>query len=72
MNYLNSNETLGDKARWELQKNATYYFKQILEAAHLIQKIYGHLFSISKPIVRRVRHTKHYSGSKDELISNVL
>ena len=30
---LQSNEILGEKARWELYKNATCCFKQILEVA---------------------------------------
>ena len=33
MQHLGSNETLGEKAWWELHKGAAYCFVQILEAA---------------------------------------
>ena len=32
MHHLDSNETCGEKARWELNENAVYSFEQILEA----------------------------------------
>ena len=32
MNHVDTNKTLREKARWELDKNATNYFEQILEA----------------------------------------
>ena len=33
MHHQDVNETHGEKARWELHKNTTHYFEQILEAA---------------------------------------
>ena len=58
-----------EKARWELHKNTTWSFEQILEATHLQ---YSHLPPISLTIqVRRTKHAGNYKN-KDELISDVL
>ena len=35
MHFLDSNKALREKVRWELHKNAMFYFKQILEAVNV-------------------------------------
>ena len=43
-------EKFGEKARWELHKNTTSRFQQILEAALENQQLFGHLTLISYTI----------------------
>ena len=49
LHYLDSNETLGEKARWELYKDAACCFEQILELAPyktvVIQLLTSHLIN---------------------------
>ena len=59
----------GEKARWELHKNATCCFEQILEATPnktaAVQPLTSHLKGHS-------RHVGHCCRIKDKLISNIL
>ena len=66
MHYMDANETQSEKVRWELNKNTTYGFEQILEATPPIQQqLYSHLPTISQTIqVRQTRHARHSSRSK--------
>ena len=48
MDAPHGNKTQGEKARWELHKNATCYFEQILEVTPYKQQLYSHLHPISK------------------------
>ena len=57
---------LSDKARWELHKNATCCFEQILEA--MSHKTAAARLLTSCHISRRTRHL----GRKNELVSDVL
>ena len=64
------NETLGEKARWELDKDTACYFEQILEAAAyktaVIQPLTSHL-------TNHPTKTSHICWrSKDKLISNIF
>ena len=51
-----------EKAWWELCKNATSYFQQILEATPMKQQLYGYLPPLSKTI--QVRITRHEGYEK--------
>ena len=67
LHHWSSNETLGVKASWELHKDATYCFKQILKAAphkSATVPLYltNHLINMSKTCWK----------NKDELMSDVL
>ena len=73
MHYLDTNETHGEKWKWELHKNAICCFEQVLGASLSKQQLYDHLPPISQIIqVKQTRHAGHYWICKDELISNVL
>ena len=45
MFHLDANETHGEKVRWELHKNAKFYFEQILEATLYKTAVVGLLTS---------------------------
>ena len=69
MHYLDTNKTAGEKARWQLHKNAA----SNIEQHPTKHQLYGHLPPIMKTIqVRRTRHAVHCWRSRDELISDVL
>ena len=74
LHHLRFNETPWEKARCELQKNAAWWFEQILEAASYkaaaVQSLTSHL--INDPYKKRKRYAGHVWGSKDEFISDVL
>ena len=48
MHYMDANNMHKEKARWELHKNATSYFEQILDAATKKPHLYGYFPLISK------------------------
>ena len=55
----------GEKARWELHKNAPCYFEQILEVTPDKTAIWPLISHLEK-------HPRHCWKSKDKLISDVL
>ena len=59
IHHLDSNETHGEKARWELLKNATYCFEHILETSSYKTAIVWPLIShlINHP--SKTRHARH-------------
>ena len=73
MQYLDTNKTAGEEARWQLLKNVVSNIEQVLVATSRNAPTIRPPASITKTIqVRRTRHAGHYWRSKDELISNVL
>ena len=54
MHNMDANEMKEEKPRWELYKNVTYCFEQILEITPIKRHLYGYLPPISQTIqVRR-------------------
>ena len=51
--YLESKKTLEEKVRWELHKDVTYYFEQMLKVASHNQELYGYLLPIWQSIYLR-------------------
>ena len=69
IHYLYANEMNGEKARWELHKNATCWFKQVLEATpNKIAAVQPLAFHLTKQDER----ARYNWRRKDELISVVL
>ena len=65
---MDANETLRDKSRWELHKNAVRFLEQNLEVTFQKNKQpYDHITFISEII-----EVQHSGKNKDELISDVL
>ena len=68
LHHWDINKTPEEKVRFELHKDAAWYFEQILKTAP-----YDHLPPISQTFQeRQTKHTKHCWRIKDGLISNVL
>ena len=65
---LDSNETLGEKAIYELHKNSTCCFEKSWKQYPIKLLLYSHLPPISQTIkVRRTRHVGHCWRNKNEL-----
>ena len=63
------NEMLGEKARWELLKDANKSWTQDPTKLYL----YDHIPAFSQTVlVRQTRHAGHFFRSKDKCISNIL
>ena len=63
----------GEKAWWQLHKNAVSNIEQVLEATPHKAAAVRSLTTYHKTIkIRRTRHKGHCWGSRDELISDVL
>ena len=61
MHYLDSNKMYGEKARWEVNKNATCCFEQILEAAlHQKAAVWPLISHLINHPVRWTRHAWHW------------
>ena len=69
---MDSNETLGEKVRWELYKDATQCFEQILVAAPYKTVAVLPLTFHHKNRPRRTEHVEQGWKSKDELISDIF
>ena len=73
MHYLDANKTAGEKARWQLHKNAAILNKSGGGQHTTKHQLYGHLPPIRKTIqVKRIIHAGHCLRRTDELISDVL
>ena len=69
---LDVNKTIGEKAKWEIQKDAMCCFEQILEAS-LYKIIVVLPLLISQTIQeRRAKHAGHCQANKNEFISDFL
>ena len=69
--HMNANKIQGLKARWELHKNFTSYFEQILENTPQNSSYMPNSSHLTNH-PRQTRQFGHYWRSKDEFISNVL
>ena len=69
MHYLDTDKTVGEKARRQLYKNIDKSWQQ-----HPTRRqLYSHLPPITKTIqARRTRHAGHCWRSKDDIVSDVL
>ena len=75
MKFLSSSSCVdtGEKAWWQLHKNAASNFEKSWRQHPTKQQLYGHLPPITKTIkVRWTRHAGHCWRNRDELISDVL
>ena len=70
LHLLNSNEIFREKTRWQLCKDATWCFEQILKQHPTKQQLYSYLLPIAQTF--QVRWTRHAWRSKDEFMSKVL
>ena len=72
MQRMNADWTHREKDWWELQKNAMWYFEQILEAMPYKKAAVWPLTFDLRKHPRRSKHMGDYWRSKDEFISEVL
>ena len=73
INHMKTNKTYGKRTRWELHKNATCCFQQILEATPHKTAAVQPFNSYFKTIqVRWTSHAGHCWRSKDYLLSKVF
>ena len=73
MHHLDANETHGEKARWELHKNASSVLNKSWKQHPTKQQLYCHLPPIPQTIQGKwTKHAEHCWRTKDELISNFL
>ena len=72
--HLNFNATLREKARWELHKDAVYYFQEDLDETSPLKKATAEQphISLLTDHLRQASHAEHCYWSKDLLISKIF
>ena len=70
--HLDIYETLREKVRWVLHKNAACYFQQIMEAAYNKTAVVWPLTSYLRNHARWTRDAEYFWRNKDKIISDVL
>ena len=72
LHYKDSNETSGEKARWELHKDSMCCLEQILEESYNKNTSCTATYPYHINQVRQTRHAGHHWRSKDKLLNVIL